>query len=172
MHSQRNKSCKPAPQCEHIKTNGVRCGSPSLRSHKHCFYHQRAHDLRRLRHQRPEAKLHIPLLEDANAIQMAIQEVADAIAEDRIDNKRAGLLLFAFQTAASNLKNVDLEPQQLRSPLEDPQESAVAKIIEDMLKELEEPELVPAIAHAAPPKKPNASEPEITEPEISLAATG
>src|SRR5579872_1172989 len=111
MQMKKRPSQKIPPRCEHIKANGLRCGSPSLRNHKHCFYHQRAHDLRRIRRQRPDAKLHIPLLEDANAIQMAIQEVAEAIAEERIDNKRAGLLLYAFQTAANNLKNVDLEPK-------------------------------------------------------------
>ena len=102
------------PRCQHIKTNGVRCGSPALRERRHCFFHHRAHSLRRLRLKRPNQRLVIPLLEDANSIQMAIQQVAEAIAEDRIDNRRAGLLLFAFQTAASNLKRLDLEPRELR----------------------------------------------------------
>ena len=111
------KSFKKPPQCQHIKTNGLQCGSPALRERKFCYFHQRSRELHHLRKRHPQMKLYIPLLEDANAVQIAIQQVAEAIVEERIDNKRAGLLLFAFQTAASNLKNTDFEPKKLREEM-------------------------------------------------------
>ena len=163
------KSKKPA-QCEHIKTNGVRCGSPALRTRRFCYFHHRAHDLRHLLRRRPEAHLQLPLLEDANAIQMAIQQVAEAVLEERIDNKRAGLLLFAFQTAACNLKNCDFEPKQLREHVS----PAIQPIIELLMREMEL-ELVPKegkedeASPAEAPKKPPAPEKETPRTASSSA---
>ena len=153
---------KPA-QCEHIKTNGLRCGSPALKERKYCFFHQRARELHRMRRARPDAKLRIPLLEDANSIQMAIQEVADAIAEDRIDSRRAGLLLFAFQTAACNLKNTDFEPQKLREDLEDPdQMGPIARFLMEEFGLFEEDQ--PATSAAAATNAPTAPQ----SPDVKL----
>jgi len=143
---------KKIPQCEHIKANGLRCGSPALRQRRYCYFHFCAHDLRRRRRQHPNAPFVLPLLEDANSIQMAIQQVAEAVLEERIDNKRAGLVLFALQTAACNLKNTDFEPKQLREPEE--QSSAISPIVELLLREMDRPPDADAF------KKPPASEPK------------
>lgn len=105
---------KAAPQCEHFKTNGVRCGSPALRNRSLCFFHQRSFDLRQLRRERPSAGLHLPLLEDANAIQIALEDVVRAVAEDRLEPRRAGLILYGLNTASCNLKRVEFEPRVLR----------------------------------------------------------
>src|SRR5881227_2009352 len=142
---------KPA-QCEHIKANGLRCGSPALRERRYCYFHFCAHDLRRRRRQHPNAPFVLPLLEDANSIQMAIQQVAEAVLEERIDNKRAGLVLFALQTAACNLKNTDFEPQQLREATE--QVSAMGPIVELLLREMDRPPDTDVL------KKPPAISPE------------
>ena len=155
-----HKSKKPA-QCEHIKANGLRCGSPALRQRRYCYFHFCAHDLRRRRRQHPNAPFVLPLLEDANSIQMAIQQVAEAVLEERIDNKRAGLLLFACQTAACNLKNCDFEPKQLREP-EEQASSAISEIVELLLREMDRP---PA---ENPDKRPAAS---AAEKELAEAAS-
>jgi len=154
-----HKSKKPA-QCEHIKANGLRCGSPALRQRRYCYFHFCAHDLRRRRRQHPNAPFVLPLLEDANSIQIAIQQVAEAVLEERIDNKRAGLVLFALQTAACNLKNTDFEPKQLREPEE--QSSAISPIVELLLREMDRPPDTDVL------KKPPASAPER---EISSATS-
>src|SRR5438067_10580809 len=156
------------PQCEHIKANGLRCGSPALRERRYCYFHFCAHDLRR-RRQHPNAPFVLPLLEDANSIQIAIQQVAEAVLEERIDNKRAGLLLFALQTAACNLKNTDFEPKQLR---EAPEQAspAISEIVEILLREMDRPPTEifdPAPKTDVPKKPPTAS----TEKEISQAAS-
>jgi len=43
----------PATICRHIRTNGLRCGSPALRDKPYCFHHHRLNTQRRL--------LHIPI---------------------------------------------------------------------------------------------------------------
>jgi hypothetical protein len=140
---------KAARQCEHIKSNGEFCGSPSLRGRNYCYFHL-THIGRRLRAERqvqqaqvsvqrqdanpsassgqapsassgqalghepvPEpakpgdagAALELPPLEDVNSIQIALMQVIDAILHNRLDSKRAGLVLYALQTASSNLRN-------------------------------------------------------------------
>jgi hypothetical protein len=69
-----------------------------------CYFHEAQRE-RRLRIQREEKwtkPFQLPLLEDANAVQIAIMDIANAYLADRIDHKKASLLLYALQTAASN----------------------------------------------------------------------
>ena len=51
------------------------------------------------------AALSLLPLEDAGSIQIALMQVIDAILSNRLDSKRAGLVLHALQTASSNLRN-------------------------------------------------------------------
>jgi hypothetical protein len=107
-------------QCEHVKSNGEFCGSPALRGRHHCYFHL-THIGRRLRaersHARAEAaspesgvvRLNLPPFEDADSIQVSLMAVVDALLENRIDSKRAGLLLYALQTASSNLARTSFE---------------------------------------------------------------
>jgi len=101
-------------QCEHVKSNGEFCGSPALRGRNYCYFHL-THIGRRLRAERSQARaqatppesaavqLKLPPLEDRNSIQIALMQVVDALLDNRIDTKRAGLVLYALQTASSNL---------------------------------------------------------------------
>ena len=89
------------PQCEHVKLNGIRCGSPALKNKTLCYFHFRAHD----RHEK-----YIPFLEDGNALQFALMQIIRGVMDDRIDLKKANTLLYALQIAASNLKQVHSEP--------------------------------------------------------------
>ncbi len=109
-------------QCEHVKTNGEFCGSPALRGRNYCYFHLSYHGSR-LRAEREHTRalanggdtavvpLELPPLEDAASIQMALMQVIDAILHNRIDSKRAGLVLYALQTASSNLARADFEQQ-------------------------------------------------------------
>src|SRR5271170_2892795 len=68
-----------------------------------------------MRGSRPQGRRHvdyyqaieIPLLEDRSAIQHALTEVARAIANNNMDTKRAGLLLYSLQIASQNARNQD-----------------------------------------------------------------
>jgi hypothetical protein len=52
----------------------------------------------------------LPPLEDANSIQLALMQVTRLLLSGRIENKTAGLVLYALQTASMNLKHLKLEP--------------------------------------------------------------
>jgi hypothetical protein len=93
------------PRCQHVKVNGTQCGSPALSGKKRCYFHQR-HQLKPAH----DSAFDFPVLEDANAIQVALIQVIRAIADNKIETKRAGLLLYALQTASFNLKRASLEP--------------------------------------------------------------
>lgn len=96
-------------RCEFIKPDGVQCGSPALRKETHCYFHdpRRQNALREasLRQASP-FPMGVPDLENANAIQGALTEVMRLLIADQIDNRRAGLLLYALQTASHNLRQL------------------------------------------------------------------
>lgn len=84
------------PQCQHIRLCGLRCGSPALRGQNHCYYHSV------IRQERPTAT--IPQLDDGLNIQFSLREIVQGVAVGKWDTKRASLLLYAMQIAASNLR--------------------------------------------------------------------
>lgn len=102
-------------RCQHIKVNGVQCGSPALRRNRFCFFHKRFRD-ERIRvstdhRRRGTATFILPVLEDANSIQMAIMQIMRLILTGQIEHKTASLLLYALQTASTNLRSTKFEPR-------------------------------------------------------------
>ncbi len=97
--------------CEHVKSNGNFCGSPAMRDRNYCFFHLN-HIGQRLRLERYAAHglqrppIELPLLEDAASIQLALMQVTEALLHGTLDAKRGGLVLYALQTASSNLRNM------------------------------------------------------------------
>ena len=98
----------PYRTCDHLKEDGLYCSSPALRDQRYCYFHLNA---RARRVQAAQARLHhephrfqLPVFDNMHAVQAGIQQVADALADDRITNRRAGLLLYALQQAAASLK--------------------------------------------------------------------
>ncbi len=86
--------------CTHIKVNGIRCGSPSLREEVFCYFHQRM--IRGVRTP-PKSRLHaIANFEDTHAIQASLMEVVNALVRNHIDVPRARLILRALSIAARN----------------------------------------------------------------------
>jgi hypothetical protein len=119
--------------CRHIKTNGRRCKSPSLGLSAFCYFHSRL--LRRHKHlietapvlsaNQPNAptsekpqylpqavplELDLPPLEDVESIQVSISLLVAALARNRIDSKRAAVLLYGLQLASTNARSVTIEP--------------------------------------------------------------
>ena len=93
--------------CDHLKEDGVYCDSPALRGQNFCYFHL---DIRARRMQAAQARrrgeacrLHFPVLEDMHAVQVSLTLVLDALADDRIDHKRAGLMLYTLQLASTSL---------------------------------------------------------------------
>ncbi len=106
-------------RCEHIKANGTQCGSPSLRNKKLCFFHGRwqaqrlaiADSVATIPAGKSVAPaLNMPVLEDANSIQVAIMQVLQLLLTGQLEHKTAALALYGLQTASSNLRHTRFEP--------------------------------------------------------------
>ena len=85
-----------APRCEKVREDGTVCGCPKMKGYSYCYAHERML-------QAKPRKLALPALEDANSIQLAIMLVQKALIDDEISEKKAGLLLYSMQIAASNV---------------------------------------------------------------------
>ncbi len=123
-------------QCRHIFTGGHRCASPCLRHEEFCYYHHTtrkpvAHPQQR---RRRRSTFHLPLLEDRSAVLHSIGEVLQRIANNDIDPKRAGLLLYGLQIANTALpKEPKPQPDPRRdSPTEPPPSPGKPDTIEEI----------------------------------------
>jgi hypothetical protein len=98
-------------KCEHVRANGYICGSPAINKSDYCYFHtaQRDRRLRILANQRSTQPYQLPLLEDAGAIQLAIMDVTNALLANRIEPKRAALVLSALKIASSNAKKLNFK---------------------------------------------------------------
>jgi len=90
------KQADEAPRCTWIREDGTVCKSPRMKNDINCYAHYR------MRGARAE-NLWLPPLTDANAIQMAVMLVQRALIDDEISEKKAGLLLYSIQLAATNV---------------------------------------------------------------------
>ena len=122
-------------RCQHIKINGTQCGSPALRRNKFCFFHKKWHE-QRIRINANQARrarsIDLPVLEDANSIQVAIMQIMRMTMAGQIDNKKAGLLLYALQTASCNLRHTNFEPF-MHNVVLDPRDAADSPLGESEL---------------------------------------
>jgi hypothetical protein len=103
------------PRCQHVKMNGTQCGSPALRSRRHCFFHDRiCRERAKIAADTSAQRIFdLPLLEDANSIQVAIMKVIQMLGSGRMDHKTAGLILYGLQTASVNLRNAEFEVDEV-----------------------------------------------------------
>jgi hypothetical protein len=118
-------------RCQHIKVNGVQCGSPALRRNRFCFFHKRFHDERiRLAAdcaRRSPGTFIMPVLEDANSIQIALMEVMRLLLSRQIDHKTASLMLYALQTASGNLRHTRFDANK-HDVILDPRDAAITPL--------------------------------------------
>ena len=103
------------PRCQHVKVNGTQCGSPALRWRRHCYFHNciRRERKKILATTSVTRMFDLPLLEDANSVQTALMKVIQMLGSGGLDHKTAGLMLYALQTASSNLRHVDFEAAEV-----------------------------------------------------------
>jgi hypothetical protein len=93
--------------CDHLKEDGVSCGSPALRGKKLCYYHRRDYKRRQyaaavIRHADALGP-RLPRMKSLIDIQAALDEVLNALAAHRVSHQRAGARLFDLQRAAGSL---------------------------------------------------------------------
>jgi hypothetical protein len=99
-------------RCQHIKVNGIQCGSPAMRNERFCFFHEECRVACRDINMRfkEHGIIKLPTLEDANSIQLGLGEVMRLLVTQQIDYRIASLLLRALRIAAANVKFTSLEP--------------------------------------------------------------
>ena len=94
--------------CNHLKEDGILCGSPALRGRKLCYFHQRdykrsqyaARVIRRADVLGPR----LPPMKSIPQIQAALYEIVTALAAHRVPLQRASARLFDLQQAAVALR--------------------------------------------------------------------
>src|SRR5512132_381561 len=94
-------------KCRYIKVNGTKCISPALKGAERCYFHAQAHS--RLRNSPLQNPAPFPVLDDANAVQLAVMEIIHELRFGHIEEKLAGKLLYALQIASYNLKHMKLD---------------------------------------------------------------
>lgn len=97
--------------CRHTKTDGRRCQSPALATSAFCHFHQK---LRRARKSTIAAGPGLSTnvlhpLRNAHSIQQALAMVFNGLSTGQLHPTQAGKMLFALQTAASNLQRTSSE---------------------------------------------------------------
>lgn len=94
-------------QCRHTLPEGRRCGSPALRGERFCYYHHAERKPVADARLRPARRNSFSLAQPRSraAIQESLGEIIARIAQNDIDPRRAGLLLYALQIATTNLKD-------------------------------------------------------------------
>jgi hypothetical protein len=107
----------PLPTCKHLHDNGKHCNSAAAQDRDYCLYHLN-YCARRLRMAQYRARceqfnLQLPPLEDMYAVQSALSQLAEALAADMIDPKRAQALLSVLRLASLNL----LHPEKWQTSL-------------------------------------------------------
>jgi hypothetical protein len=95
--------------CNHITENGSYCRSAALKGRNYCYFHVRLRArqlaMEQAKSQKLPWRLNLPPLEDMPAVQSALMQVMEALAAGCIDERRASLLLYGLQQAATNLKS-------------------------------------------------------------------
>ncbi len=94
--------------CSFPKPDGSPCGSPALRGKKLCYFHHRhqkrlqyaAGAIRRADVLGPR----LPAMKSLHDVQVAISEVLNAMADQRLSIQRAGRILFDIQQATIPLR--------------------------------------------------------------------
>jgi len=117
------------PRCQHVKDNGIQCGSPALRDQPFCYQHDRTHNCKL----RPGDRGYLlPPLESSLSVTIAAVQIAQAAHDGKITLPMARTLLYAVQLAApyagransplSSDVTIDLPPamQQIVQPREQP----------------------------------------------------
>ena len=101
----------PCRTCKFTKPDGTPCGSPALLGKKFCYYHLRD----RQRGQRIDTAVRqadvlgpkLPLMRSLRDVLAGLNEVVQALAQDRISHDHAARVLYDLQQASAALRGQD-----------------------------------------------------------------
>ncbi|MFZ3262790.1 MAG: hypothetical protein WA172_02220 [Terriglobales bacterium] len=102
-----------AAQCQHLKINGTRCGSPAQRNERFCYFHVQCRPARfrfgRSYADYSRSEVFLPAFEDTCSIQFTLRQVVELVMRKKLDLSEARLIVYALQIASSNLKRMAAE---------------------------------------------------------------
>jgi hypothetical protein len=93
-----------AKTCHHIFADSHRCGSPAMRGESFCYFHHP--DRKPVANpytQRTRRGFQITIPEDRESLQKALHEVIQRLAANKIDVRRAALIIQTLQTVSQRL---------------------------------------------------------------------
>jgi hypothetical protein len=94
-----------APRCEYPRSGGQPCRAPKVRGQKYCNMHLAMEAAR-------PTKFSLPVLDDANSIQVALNKTAQGLVDGTLNEKVATKLAYVLQVAMTNVDKVDFEPEE------------------------------------------------------------
>jgi hypothetical protein len=98
----------PCPTCQHIKLDGVPCGSPALSRKPYCYFHQRLISRhRRIRSTPRPNTLDLDPVGDRIDLQMNLSQIINAVAVGHLEPSRARVLLEVLHLTSRNLKALE-----------------------------------------------------------------
>lgn len=77
------------PQCQKVKKDGVRCGSPALRGKALCYFHSRA--------PKPRKKAVVPEVPDPSNPLAVLNWVLRGLMSRKLDPKAAAQIIYGIQ---------------------------------------------------------------------------
>jgi hypothetical protein len=91
-------------RCQHRKHNGSRCGSPAMKGKRLCYFHEES---RKTYPRRVAAPLlpDFPVIEDRRSVQIALNQVVQALLHQSIDHRTAAQVLCGLQMALGQVKS-------------------------------------------------------------------
>jgi hypothetical protein len=124
-------------QCHHYQApSGHRCGSPAMKGEYYCYHHLVKTNYRK-NHRvliDPEiTRMELPPIEDRASIFIALAAVVHRLAENTIDTRRAGQMIYALQVAMRALEPPRVAPSnknghsERAQRVEEPRGTAPAK---------------------------------------------
>ena len=84
-------------QCVHRITPGHRCGAPAMRGEYYCFHHVNGARIDR----NATLPFELPAVTDRQSLRLAAIEIANRVAANLLDIRRAGAILYSLQIALS-----------------------------------------------------------------------
>lgn len=91
----------PTPLCQHIKDDGVRCGSPALKHRTFCYYHYRSYT--RIM-PASDIDYFVPVLDSEASVQIAIRQVLESLLAGHLKESKASIALNAIRLSAQSLR--------------------------------------------------------------------
>ncbi len=100
--------------CHFPKPDGSPCGSPALHGKRLCYFHHRDQQRRQyvaaVLRQADVLGPRLPRMKSLYDVHVAISEVLNAMADQRLSTQRAGRILFDLQQAAIPLRHPHVAP--------------------------------------------------------------